>query len=64
MKLPPVEKRERHYTSKFFVSDSYINNGLFWIMIACMQSVINNSQFSSHYDNENITYFKHLPRTY
>lgn len=50
--------------AKFFVSDSYINNGLFWIMIACMQSVINNSQFSSHYDNENITYFKHLPRTY
>lgn len=25
---------------RFFVSDSYLNNGLFWIMIACMLSVI------------------------
>lgn len=27
--------------AKFFVSDSYLNNGLFWIMIACMLSINN-----------------------
>ena len=27
--------------AKFFISDSYLNNGLFWLMIACMLSINN-----------------------
>lgn len=29
---------------RFFVSDSYLNNGLFWIMIACLLSIIHSRE--------------------